>query len=257
MRILVVNDDGIRAEGIRALVNEMKKIGKVTVVAPAEHMSGAGHSLSISKILKAEKMAFDEDVEGYAVYGSPRDCAELGINAIISEPIDLIVSGINQGSNLSNNIPCSGTCGAACTGLDYDVPAIAVSLDFGDDYDYRYSAQIARKMAQWFVQQPFKHDFVLNINVPNRPEDQIKGYKICGWGGDYVYHQNLTPTFDGQYYYFDTTTSHFTFRNMVEDLSGDIKALHEGYITVSPITLDMVRYEKVDLLKAHLPEFKL
>ena len=256
MKILVVNDDGIDSPGIRALVNELKKIGEVTVSAPLQGMSGAGHGLSINKVLRVEKRQFDEDVIGYAVEGTPRDCSELGINAFMKDSVDLLVTGINQGSNLSNNIPCSGTCGAACTGLDYGIPAIAVSMDFGDEYDYRYSAEVARNMAEWFIRQPFNRQFVLNVNVPNLPREEIKGYHICGHGGNYLYHQDLTPRYDGRYYYYDTSASEFSFVNLVENLEGDIYALHHGYITVSPIRLDMVSYDHFPLLNEKLPEFR-
>ncbi|MBQ6654441.1 MAG: 5'/3'-nucleotidase SurE [Erysipelotrichaceae bacterium] len=256
MKILVVNDDGISSPGIKALANELSKIGEVTVSAPLQGMSGAGHGLSINKVLRVEKQQFAENITGYAVEGTPRDCAELGINAFMKDGVDLLVTGINQGSNLSNNIPCSGTCGAACTGLDYGVPAIAVSLDFGDEYDYRYSAEIAREMAEWFIVQPFNHKFVLNVNVPNRPREEIKGYHICGHGGNYIFHQDLTPRYDGRYYYYDTSSSEFSFVNLVENLDGDIYALHQGYITLSPIRLDMISYDDFPLIQKDLNQFK-
>ena len=108
MRILVANDDGFYAEGLKCLVNEMKKLGEVVVIAPAYHQSGAGHSITFNQIVKVEKEMYDEETEGYKVYGTPKDCVELGLSAIV-EDIDFVISGISQGGNLSSDIPSSGT----------------------------------------------------------------------------------------------------------------------------------------------------
>lgn len=252
MRIVILNDDGIYSDGIKALALKMKELGDVTVVAPRFHQSGAGHSITIEKKIKVEKIDFAEGIEGYAVHGLPRDCAELAINAIIKEPIDLLVSGINKGNNLSSNVPCSGTCGAACAGLDFGIPAIAVSLDFGKTYDWDYAAEATLKVAKWFVNQPFKHEFVISINVPNMDKENIKGYAVCGYGGIFKFEQNLEPEFDGQYYYYDVTSTNMYFDKIVESMDGDIYAMSQGYITLSPIHLDMVRYQSMNDLKKFL-----
>ncbi|MBR5048843.1 MAG: hypothetical protein IKX74_04310, partial [Erysipelotrichaceae bacterium] len=114
----------------------------------------------------------------------------------------------------------------------------------------------AREMAQWFISQPFNRKFVLNVNVPNRPREEIRGYHICGHGGNYLYHQDLTPRYDGRYYYYDTSASEFSFVNLVENLDGDIYALHQGYITLSPIRLDMISYDDFPLIRKDLNQFK-
>ncbi len=251
MRILVCNDDGINSAGIHALVNKIKTLGEVIVSAPVRQMSGYGHSITVDQKVKVEKVEFEPGIPGFAVYGTPRDCAELGVKAFVGEePVDLIITGINKGSNLVNNVPSSGTCGSACTGLDFGIPAIAISLDFGQEYDFDLAAAIALDVTKWFLQQPFNKDFMLSVNVPNCPKEEIRGYQVCDFGGTFYFHQNLEPDFDGQYYYYDTSSSAFSFPDLVEDLSGDVYALSHNYITLTPIDLDMVNKKGLEALKS-------
>jgi len=256
MRILVCNDDGVDFPGLKALVNVMKELGEVVVAGPKFHMSGAGSSVSIQKKITVEKFQFDPDVVGYAVYGTPRDCAELGIKALAGGPVDLIITGINEGCNMANNVPSSGTCGAALTGLDFGIPSIATSLDFGDKYDYSVAAKYIQKIAKWFVAQPFCRDFTLSINVPNRPEEEIKGIVVSDNGGIFDFKQDLTPTFDGTYYYYDVSSYEFAYKNKVENLDGDIYALEQGYVVLTPIDLDMVNKKGIQVMKASLNSLK-
>jgi 5'-nucleotidase len=248
MRILVANDDGFYAEGLKYLVNEMKKLGEVVVIAPAEHQSGAGHSITFNKVVKVEKEMYDEETEGYKIYGTPKDCVELGLSAIVKD-IDFVISGINEGGNLASDIPSSGTCGAACGALPFKVPAMAVSLGWADSFEYSAAAKVAYEVAKWFIKQPFNKEFVLNVNVPNIPEEQIKGYTVAGFGGYPQYHQDLTPTFDGKYYYYNTRSTSFTFHYTNHSLSGDLYALDNGYVTLTPINLNMVKETDLPLLE--------
>ncbi len=248
MRILVSNDDGINAEGIKALANAMKQLGEVVVCAPAEHKSGAGHSITCTGSIKVEKIMYDENTVGYKVFGTPKDCVELGCKAIVDN-VDLVITGINEGPNISSDVICSGTCGCASAALPYRIPSIAMSLAWGDHYDYSTAAKYAVKVAKWFMQQPFNKDFVLSVNVPNIPEEEIKGVTVCKFGGDSLYHQTEPPTFDGQYYYYSTKCDKITYENYIDNLEGDVYALNHGYVTLTPLDIDVVKHDSLDELK--------
>lgn len=244
MRILVSNDDGINSEGIKALVNEMKKLGEVIVSAPAEGQSGAGHSITFNHYIKMEKVQFDQDVQGFKVFGRPRDCVELALCELVKD-VDLVVSGINEGCNLACDASASGTCGAACSALAYGVPSIAVSFGFGDSYDYSIPARKAREIAKWFIEQPFKNDFTLSINVPNVKEEEIKGIVTSGFGGYTKYKQDTKVEFDGQYYYYNLKTTEVSYNYSKQDLTGDLYALSQNYITLTPLSLNMVKEDSL------------
>ncbi len=248
MKILVSNDDGIYADGLKALVNSMKKLGEVVVVAPAEHQSGAGHSITFNGIVKVEKIQYDQDTIGYKVFGRPRDCVEIGLADIVKD-VDLVVTGINDGCNLSSDCVCSGTCGAACGALAFHVPAIAFSLEFGNKLDLSYCGQVAYKIADWFIKQPFNKDFILNVNIPNTEEENIKGTTVAGFGGYPTYHNDLTPTFDGKYYYYNTRSTDVTFNYTDESINGDLYAIDHDYITLTPLHLNMVKEDSLPLLR--------
>lgn len=249
MRILISNDDGIYAEGLKALVNEIKKIGEVVVIAPAEHQSGAGHSITFNGIVKVEKIAYDNEVVGYKVFGRPRDCVEIGLGDIVDN-IDLVISGINEGCNLSSDCVSSGTCGAACAAMPFHIPAIAVSLGFGKNYDYPFAAEVARNVAEWFIKQPFNKDFVLSINVPNVDDrNKINGYTVAGFGGYPEYHADLTPKFDGKYYYYNTRSTDVTFHYTDESINGDLYAIDHNYITLTPLSVNMVKEDSLPQLR--------
>ncbi|MDD6640838.1 MAG: 5'/3'-nucleotidase SurE [Erysipelotrichaceae bacterium] len=248
MKILVSNDDGIYADGIKALVNEMKKLGEVVVSAPATHQSGAGHSITFNQIVKVEKIDFDSDVVGYKVFGKPKDCVELALSVLTSD-IDLVITGINEGYNLASDCSASGTCGAACAALPYNIPSIAVSLGFGDHYDYSYAAKVALEVAKWFIEQPFNKDFTLSINVPNIDPKDIKGITVAGFGGYPKYSQDLTGHFDGQYYYYNLRSTDVSFEYTVNNLEGDLYAIDHNYITLTPLSLNMVKQDSLPQLK--------
>lgn len=248
MRILVSNDDGIDAVGLKALVNSMKKLGEVVVVAPAEHQSGAGHSITFNGIVKVEKIQYDKDCTGYKVYGRPRDCVEIGLADIVNG-VDLVVSGINDGCNLSSDCACSGTCGAACGALPFSIPSIAFSLEFGNKLALDYCGEVALEIAQWFIHQSFNKDFVLNVNIPNTEQENINGITVAGFGGYPTYHNDLTPTFDGKYYYYNTRSTDVTFNYTDESINGDLYAIDHNYITLTPLSLNMVKEDSLPILR--------
>jgi len=249
MNIVVVNDDGINSEGLMELAFVLKQLGKVTVVAPNSQKSGAGHSITCHSLIKFEKIKYSEDIDGYVVYGTPRDCTDLARNYIFrNENIDLLVSGINYGCNVASDIICSGTCGAASTGINYGIPCIATSLDFGEDYDFKLAASIILKIVQWYLKNNFKDGSCLNINIPNLPKEEIKGIKVCGYGGNLVYNIDPKIEFDGQFYYLSNQIENIINEGK-PDFNNDYYTLREGYITLTPLDLDLVKYDYIDDMK--------
>lgn len=185
MRILISNDDGVHATGLKAIVKEMKKLGKVWVVAPLEERSTTGHSLTIHKPLRMISMGHDF----YGVSGSPADCVYLGIREVIGELPDLVVSGINRGANLGQDVFYSGTVSAAREACILGIPAMAVSLavDFKkarpeNELHYASAAKIALKTARLMKEMALSKHTLLNLNVPDLPMSRIKGIKCVRQG---------------------------------------------------------------------------
>ncbi|MCB0389352.1 MAG: 5'/3'-nucleotidase SurE, partial [Winogradskyella sp.] len=179
--ILVTNDDGITAPGIRALIEVMKELGDVVVVAPDSPQSGMGHAITINSMLHLERVYIDEgNQEEYSCSGTPADCVKLAVREILKRKPDLCVSGINHGSNSSINVIYSGTMSAALEAGIEGIPAIGFSLL---DYNYNANFEVAKKYAKTIAKNALENGIpeqvVLNVNVPNLPEKDMKGIKVC------------------------------------------------------------------------------
>lgn len=177
MKILVSNDDGVHAEGILALSEALSTIAEVVVVAPDRNHSGASHSLTLENPLRADTMAHNGFI---AVKGTPTDCVHLAVNELLKPAPDLVVSGINHGANLGDDVIYSGTVAAATEGRHLGLPAIAVSLVGGQHF--ASAAYYARLLVQALMTQPLPADQILNVNVPDLPLDQIKGMRVTRLG---------------------------------------------------------------------------
>jgi 5'-nucleotidase len=230
MNILVTNDDGIDSPGIYALVQELRKIGTVHVVAPDRQQSAVGHAVTVSSPLRATPFHREGAMFGYAVTGTPADCVKLGASTLLEQRPDLLVSGINHGANTSINILYSGTVSAATEGMMMGIPSMAVSLT-SFDYDMdcrpaaRYAADIARRM-HW---PSLPAGTLLNVNVPAIAETEIRGIKITTQGSGLwndTYQRRSDPM--GRDYFW---------------LAGTYvpAALRDGYVSVTPI-----RYQLTD-----------
>ncbi|MBQ1878634.1 MAG: 5'/3'-nucleotidase SurE [Erysipelotrichaceae bacterium] len=249
MRILLSNDDGIQAPGLKVLAEALRDLGEIVVCAPASQQSGKGSSMTFTDCLKVDEIEFAPGIHGYGVYGTPRDSANIGILGIMKGDVDLVVTGINEGPNMCNDSVCSGTIGAASAAYNNSIPAIAVSLGFGENYDFTYSAQLAHDLAVWFMKQDFRKDFILSINVPNTPD--IKGIVIADTGGKHVYggHYQRQVREDGIYYQAIFPLADMRLENLVEDLDHDIYAFHNGYVVLTPVEDDLVRKNSLETLR--------
>lgn len=242
-RILVSNDDGIHSEGLRALVNSLSSLGEVVVVAPDREQSGVSHSLTMHRPLRLRRT----DTGFYAVDGTPTDCILLGVNRIFRGIApDLVISGINKGGNLGDDIVYSGTVSAAMEGARLGIPSFAISLASRSDFRFDVAARFARRLAERIVETSPKGPILLNVNVPNIGDDQIRGVRITRQGKR-VYNGAVVEKTDprGEKYYW-IGGEEPGFEELVDS---DIEAVLGGWISITPLKLDLTDYEAIDRLK--------
>ena len=185
MKILITNDDGIFSSGIYALWEVAKEFGSVYVVAPNSQKSATGHSITISKPIFVDKIKRRNGFEGISVTGSPADCVKFGLKKILSNAPNLILSGINLGSNLGNNIIYSGTVAAAIEGAMQNIPSIAFSIDSFNPKSFETSKSIIRQIINLAMEYRITKDFIWNVNIPNCGINQLKGIKLAAQGNQY------------------------------------------------------------------------
>lgn len=238
--ILVVNDDGITAPGIKALLSVAKEFGEVVVVAPDKPQSGMGHAITINSTLHVSKTEVDGNI-AYACSGTPVDCVKIAVNKILDRKPDLIVSGINHGSNSSINVIYSGTMSAAVEGALEKIPSIGFSLlDHSIDADFTAAKTIAKKIIAAVIENNQRNFLCLNVNIPNLSTDLIAGIKVCrqakgNWQEDY---DARTDPMGRTYYWL---TGKFVIDDDGEDT--DEYALNKGYVSVVPVQPDITHYK--------------
>lgn len=245
--ILVCNDDGITAPGIRALVECMKELGDVLVVAPDSPQSGMGHAITINRPLRLDETDyFGDEVKAYQCSGTPADCVKLAIDKVLHRKPDLLVSGINHGSNSSINVIYSGTMSAALEGAIDGINAIGYSLlDYSFDADFEPAKPYVTKIAQTVLEHGLPEDTLLNVNIPKAEHENIKGIKICRqarakWKEDFD--ERKDPN-NRNYYWL---TGQFIQLDHGEDT--DEWALQHGYISVVPTQFDLTAHHAVSIL---------
>lgn len=241
-RILVCNDDGIDAPGIYALVHELTKLGTITVVAPDKQQSAVGHAITMNYPLRVSKFVKNGTFFGYAVEGTPADCVKLAAHTLLPEHPDILVSGINLGSNTAINIIYSGTVSAATEGTVLGIPSIAISLTTYDKPDFRFAAKFARKLAAFILKKGLPKATLLNVNVPPVKEKEIRGVRITRQGKtrwDDTFDVRRDPT-NKEYYWL-------TGKLEIVDYSEDTDqiAVMNNYISVSPIHYDLTDYKSL------------
>lgn len=240
MRILVSNDDGFFTEGIKALANALRKIGEVWVVAPDREQSASGHSLTLHRPIRVK--ATNEAMNEYSVDGTPTDCVNVAVNCLMKERPDLVVSGINRGANLGDDVTYSGTVAAALEAALLGIPAIAVSAvqsTDSDEYKYEAAADYAAFLAEKVSRHELDAGTVLNVNVPSEVEVGERRTVICKMGRriyDDVLEERLDPR--GRPYYWlggKQVDSHI-------EPDTDCEAAAQKKISLTPIQLDMTNY---------------
>ena len=244
MRILLTNDDGMNAKGIHALINELNTMAEIYVAAPDSERSGTGHAITVFDPVKAVEIKIPGIKQGWLVGGTPVDCVKLAIGKLIHEKIDLVVSGINHGSNLGTDVLYSGTVSAAAEGIIMGCPSISVSLNsYRDDVDFDFSAQFTRRVIEAVMPQGIEKTTLLNINIPLLIPDDIKGVRITKLGlrnYDNLFEERRDPR--GNTYYW--LGGGVLVEEQHED--SDVYAVEQGYISITPIHLDLTDYKLME-----------
>jgi 5'-nucleotidase len=241
--ILVTNDDGVQAPGLLALAQEMRKMGKVSILAPDRNWSGSGHVKTLDRALRVKEFRLADGTQAFAGDGAPSDCVALATLGYFKEPIDLVVSGINVGANLGHDVTYSGTVTAAMEAVIAGVPGVAVSLETVEGHigeiDYVPAAKAAAKVVRQVIENGLPQEILLNVNVPFLPGEKIRGIALTRQGLR-VYHSRLDERVDPRnrpYYWIggDAPTG-------VPERGSDVGALAEGFVSVTPLQLDLTAY---------------
>ena len=240
--ILVSNDDGIEAKGLRNLIEISREFGDVIVAAPAEPMSGMSHAITIKTPLRAKKVLDENGLKIFSCQGTPVDCVKLALNQLAEKKPDLVLSGINHGSNSSASIIYSGTMAVAMEGCVNLIPSLGFSLlNFDPDADFTAAKKIVRKLIENTIENGLPEGICLNVNIPAVDFQHLKGIKICRqtkgcWKEEFV--KRVDP-YNGEYYWL--TGSYF---NQEEDaVDTDEYALKNNYVSVVPVRVDLTAHE--------------
>jgi len=242
VNILISNDDGINALGISTLAARIGRDNHVFVVAPDRERSAASHSLTLKHPLKVKDLGNDR----YSVDGTPADCINLAINSIMPVRPDLVLSGINHGANMGDDISYSGTVSAAKEGMLLGIPSLAFSLEMKHGHDFEPAADFAAKLVHFIKNNPVPHDMLLNINVPDHIIDDEVSYRITRQGKR-IYDDTViqkTSARGGDYY---TIGAHEI--RVSGDIESDFYAVTGGYISITPLHLDLTNYSSIAELK--------
>lgn len=246
--ILVTNDDGINAPGIRALIDVMSGIGDICVVAPDSPQSGMGHAITLNDAIYCTQIKSDSSpFEEYSCSGTPVDCVKIAVNEILQRKPDLCVSGINHGSNSSINVIYSGTMSAAVEAGTLGIPAIGFSLmDFSLEADFNPGKKHIKKIAVEVLNKGLPEGVVLNVNIPKLGVNEIRGIKVCRqanahWLG--VFDKRTNPL--GRDYYWMAGE----LVNLDNNPDTDEWALKEGFISVVPVQYDLTAHKAIPTLK--------
>ena len=251
LNILVSNDDGIHSPGIQALGRALKKLGHVTMVAPEREQSTMGHALTLHKPVRLFKVRSEPGMDQYAMSGTPADCVYVGLRWVLKSKPDIIVSGINNGVNLGNDIYYSGTIAAAREGAVRDIPAIAASLDYhadpGEKKEAHFddAAEYLASLVTKVLATRLPTNCLLNVNFPNVPFSKIKGTRVARQGLR-MYTDSVKERRDNRNKpYFWLGGTYKGFQNIA---GSDCEVLDKGYISITPCRLDLTQYEYMEAL---------
>jgi 5'-nucleotidase len=240
MRILLTNDDGILAPGLAALREVLLELGEVAVVAPASVQSAAGHGITVGAPLAVRRLHVQGAFSGHAVEGRPADCVKLAVTHLLEAPPDLVVSGMNDGANVATNVLYSGTVAAAAEGALLGFPAIAVSLERGEDPDFNRAARLVLPIIRRLVENGLSAGQLVNINMPDLAPGLPKGIRVVPQAS-----REMEDNFvrfagpDGRDYYW-LTEGRFKHGDAAES---DLDALNEGYIAITPLQFNLTQHD--------------
>jgi len=247
MRILLSNDDGILAPGLAALRQELATLGEVTVVAPESPQSAAAHGITLHGPLAVRRVHVQEQFFGYCVEGRPADCVKIAVSELMEHPPDLVVSGINDGANVSINVLYSGTVAAAAEGALLGMPAVAVSLQRGQERDFNRAARIVLPIIKKLLDTGLSAGELININIPDLTPGPPLGIRVVSQATRIIedkFVKHRAP--DGRdYYWLDTGD----FVCKPDDADSDLAAVNDRYIAVTPLHFDLTHYQQLKQLQ--------
>ena len=238
-KILVTNDDGVHSEGIHALGAALARLGEITIVAPHIEASAIGHALTLRRPLRMERLPNG----AYEVDGTPTDCVNVAITQLYKEPPDLVVSGINKGYNLGDDVTYSGTVSGALEGSLLGIPSIAVSLERRDTYDFTHAAEAAANVAEWVLQRGLPQRTFININVPAGRPKGIRATVQAKRNHITVVAERVDPR-GRAYYWIEEGQNDWEPHDQ-----SDYQAVRDGYISVTPLQPDMTAYDALRVVE--------
>ncbi len=244
--ILVTNDDGITSPGIAALIHAVKPLGNIVVVAPDSPQSGMGHAITVAKPLRLDPIKLYEGVQCFQSSGTPADCVKLAVAKVLHKKPDLVVSGINHGSNSSISVIYSGTMSAAVEASIENIPAVGFSLvNYSHEADMTAASKIARHIAKLILENGLPQGTVLNVNIPDVPYEEIKGIKICRQANA-KYEEEFDERTDpnGRKYYWMVGN----FLNLDKGDDTDVWALKNNFVSMVPVQYDMTAHHAISIL---------
>ena len=254
MRILLTNDDGIHAPGLLALERELRDDFEIHIVAPETEMSAVGHAITLNSPLKVQDVYKNGTFYGYAVTGTPADCVKIALQELVEGPVDMVISGINLGSNVGVNVLYSGTVSAATEGAFLGIRSVAISLNTRFSPDFRFAARFSRWVIDYIDRNGLSRGIALNVNVPALPPSQIKGMAITRQGLSRYrerFERRINPR--GNVYYW--LTGEILLEEGIPD--ADENVLKKDCITITPIHYDLTSLPEMERLRGcPLPDFK-
>ena len=247
--ILLTNDDGIHAEGLRKLRTAAAKLGQVRIVAPESEQSAVGHSITLYDPIKAHEVTKGGSFYGYGIGGTPADSVKLAVYSLLRRPPDLVISGINNGSNLGINVLYSGTVSAATEAAILGFPSMAVSLAQKKDPPFDWAVPHIEKLGAWILKHGLPRGVALNVNIPALPPEQVRGFKLTRQGLSKFresFEQREDPRGNVYYWLAGEATAAET------DVGVDVTAVKEGYVSVTPLFYDLTAHSYMEELTCSL-----
>ncbi len=246
LSVLISNDDGIHAPGINALAEEIKKIAEVVIVAPDKQQSAIGHAITVNSPLRVQKIDKNGYFFGFAVDGTPADCIKLAVRSLLPQPPDLIISGINHGSNTAISVIYSGTVSAATEGTILGIPSFAISLTTFAAADFSYAAKFAGKLALMIAEKGLPKGTLLNVNVPSVPASEIKGVLVTKQGKS-IWNDEFESRRDPsnrEYFWLKGDLLELDFGDDI-----DQRAILNNKVSITPIHYDLTDYSMLEAMK--------
>ena len=247
MKILISNDDGYQSEGIKILTQYLSQDHKVIVVAPSENKSAASSSLTLDKPLKPIKI----DTNIYSIDATPSDCVHLALCGFLDEAIDLVVTGINFGPNLGDDVIYSGTVAGAIEGRFLGLPSVAISLASWEGKNFDTAGKVAQQVISQIHTSQLSHDTVLNVNVPDVPYEDVQGFQTTRLGKRHMSEESIQDQEDPSLYWIGENG-----KESDNGVGTDFHAVSNNYVSVTPLQIDLTKYNEIDTVSTWLDQIK-